>query len=143
MTDFALDYLLFVFLSALGVLLLVTAHSRLDGLLLVGRRLSFVAGALLVAGAFSWFFASDSRNMPDTGTGLDGNEQALLFVIGASAALVVVLVLSSLRNWSLAGGQEGRGVEALRNGSYLRLLFRGLRGLWNSWYEQMKERSSG
>jgi len=143
MTDFALDYLLFVFFSAFGVLLLVTAHNRLDGLLLVGRRLSLVAGALLVTGAFSWFFASDPRNVPDTGAGLDGNEQALLFVIGAGAALVLVLVLSSLRNWSLVRGQGGHGVEALRNGSYLRLILRGLRSLWNSWYEQMKERSSG
>lgn len=143
MTDFALDYLLFAFLSALGTLLLVTAHGRLNGLLLVGRKLSYVVGGLLVAGAFAWFFASAPRNVPDTGAGLDGNKQAILFTAGASAALALLLLLSSLRNWSMVGDPEGQGIEALRHGSYLRLLFRGLRDRWNSWYGRIKERSSG
>ena len=143
MIDFALDYLLFVFLSALGALLLVTAYNRLNGLLLVDRRLSMLAGVLLVAGAFIWFFTSEPRNAPDTGAGLDGNEQAILFVAGAGAALVLVLVLSSLRNWSMVGSRDERGIEALRSAGYLRLLFRGLRAHWNSWYGRMRQRSSG
>ena len=143
MTSFALDYLIFVFSSALGVLLMVTAYSRLNGLLLVGRRLSMLAGVLLMAGAFAWFFISKPRNLPDTGAGLDGNEQALLFVTGAGAALVLVLVLSSLRNWSMVGNPDQQGLETLRDASYLRLLFKELRGRWNHWYRQTKERSSG
>ena len=143
MTDFALEYLLFVFSSALGVLLLVTAYSRLNGLLLVGRSLSLLAGGLLVVGAFAWFYASEPRNVPDTGAGLDGNEQALLFVAGTGAALVLILILSSLRNWSMVKDPKERGIEALRHASYLRLLSRRLRSYWNSWYGRMKERSSG
>ena len=143
MTDFALDYLIFVFLSALGVLLMVTGYGRLNGLLLVGRRLSMLAGVLLVAGAFAWFFISKPRNLPDTGAGLDGNEQALLFVTGAGAALVLFLALSSLRNWSMVGDPGQQGIEALRNASYLRLLFKGLRSRWDHWYGQMKEHFSG
>ena len=143
MTEFALDYLLFVFLSALGVLLVITAYSRLNGLLFASRRLSFLGGGVLVVGAFFWFFISKPRNVPDTSAGLDGNEQALLFVIGAGAALVLVLVLSSLRNWSMVGNSERQGMDALRDASYLRLLFGGLRGRWSSWYTWMKERSSG
>ena len=143
MADFALDYLGFVFLSAVGVLLVVAAYNRLDGLLFVGRRLSLLAGGLLIVGAFAWFFTSKARNVPDTGAGLDGNEQALLFIAGAGAALVLVLLLSSLRNWSMVGNPEKRGLEALRHSSYLRILFRELWSRWNSLYRRMRERSSG
>ena len=143
MPSFALDYFILVFLSALGVLLCVTAYSRLSGLMLVGRRLSFLTGGSLVVGAFIWFFASKPRNIPDTKAGLDGNEQALLFVAGAGVALLLLLVISSLRNWSMAEETDAQGIEALRDASYLRVLFRGLLGRWKSRHEQMKACSSG
>ena len=143
MTDFALDYLLFVFLSALGVLLSVTAYGRLNGLLLLGRRLSVLAGGSLSVGAFVWFFTSEPRNLPDTGSGLDGNEQALLFVAGAGSALLLVLVLSSLRNRSMVGNGEKQGLEALRDGNYMHLLLKELRVLWSHLSGRMKEPSSG
>ena len=132
MTGFALDYFILVFLSALGVLLLVTAHYRLTGLLLLGRTLSIAAGGLLAAGAFIWFFVSEPRNVPDTGAGLDGNQQAVLFSMGAFAALLVVLALSSLRNRSMRGQSEEVGIHALREETYLRLIARKLRRRWNS-----------
>ncbi len=132
MTGFALDYFILTFLTALGVLLLVTAYHRLTGLLLMGRTLSMAAGGLLVLGAFVWFFATAPRNVPDTGAGLDGNQQAVLFSIGSLAALVVVLVLSSLRNLSMNGHSEAQGVDALREETYLRLIVRRLRRPWNS-----------
>lgn len=132
MTGFALDYFILVFLSALGVLLLVTAHYRLTGLLLMGRTLSKAAGGLLAVGAFIWFFVSAPRNVPDTGAGLDGNQQAVLFSIGSLAALVVVLALSSLRNRSMNGQSEAQGIDALRKETYLRLIARRLRRRWNS-----------
>ena len=132
MTGFAFDYFILVFLSALGVLLLVTAHYRLTGLLLMGRKSSMATGGLLVVGAFIWFFASAPRNVPDTGAGLDGNQQAILFSIGSLAALVVVLALSSLRNRSMNGQSEARGIDALKEETYLRLIARKLRRRWNS-----------
>ncbi|MDO8749903.1 MAG: hypothetical protein Q7K03_01990 [Dehalococcoidia bacterium] len=143
MTNFALDYLAFVFLSAVGVLLVVTAHSRLHGLLLVGRRLSILLGAALTVVAFTWFFTSKPRNLPDTGGGLDGNEQTLLFAVSAGAALALVLILSSVRNWSLGANAAGNGVEALRSSSYLRLLFKGMKDRWKHWNGRMKQHSSG
>lgn len=143
MTDFAWDYLLFVSFSALGVLLTVTAYSRLNGVLLFGRRLSMLIGALLILGAFAWFFLSAPRNQPDTGVGLNGNEQALLFSAGAGAALVLVLALSSLRNWSMVGSSHHLGMEALRHSSYLRTLLRGLRLHWAHYYRRTKGRFSG
>ncbi len=143
MNQFTFDYLLFVFLASLGTLLLVTAYNRLNGLLLVGRRLSFTAGGLLVVVSFIWFFSSAPRNIPDTGAGLDGNEQAILFSLGAGAALVLILLLSSLRNLSMDGDPESRGIEALRHGTYLHLLLRGLRSRWISLFGRMKKHSSG
>ena len=143
MPDFALDYLAFVFLSALGVLLVATAYSGLNGLLIFGRRLSILLGAALTTGAFNWFFTSKPRNLPDTGVGLDGNEQALLFTIGAGAALAMLLILSSLRNWSMGATAAGDGVEALRTSSYLGLLCKGIKDRWNYWYNRMKAHSSG
>ena len=132
MTGFAFDYFILVFFSALGVLLLITAYHRLTGLLLMGRKSSIAAGGLLVLGAFVWFFATAPRNVPDTGAGLDGNQQAVLFSIGSLAALAVVLALSSLRNRSMKGQSEARGIDALREETYLRLIARKLRRHWNS-----------
>ena len=132
MTGFALDYFILAFVSALGVLLLVTAYHRLRGVMMMDRTLSMVAGGLLVVGVFVWFFASAPRNVPDTGAGLDGNQQTVLFSIGSLAALVVVLVISSLRNRGMAGHTEARGVDALREETYLRLIVRRLRRRWNS-----------
>lgn len=125
-----LDYFLLVFIASIGVVQLAAAWSRLNGLLLLGRRLSLVAAPLLVVAAFAWFFLSEPRNIPDTAGGLDGNQQALLFFAAAGAALVSILLVSSLRNWSMAGGEHLEGLEALREATYLRLLLR--RG-WRLW----------
>ncbi len=131
MSDFALDYLAFVFASAVGVMMAATARAGLDGLLIAGRRLSYLAGLALIAGSAWWFFASQPRNVPDSGQGLDGNEQAVLFVLGAGAALALMLIVSSLRNWSMeTEASEVYGLDALRSGSYLRTLYRSLRRHW-------------
>ena len=128
MSDFALDYLAFVFTSAVGVIMAATARSGLDGLLITGRRLSYLVSLTLIAGSTWWFFASQPRNVPDTGPGLDGNEQAVLFVLGAGAAMALILIVSSLRNWSMeAEAPEESGLDALRSGGYLRTLYRNLR----------------
>ena len=128
MSDFALDYLAFVFTSAVGVIMAATARAGLNGLLITQRRLSYLVGLILIVGASWWFFASQPRNVPDTGPGLDGNEQAALFILGAGAALALILIVSSLRNWAMhAEAAEVSGLDALRSGSYLRTLYGSLR----------------
>lgn len=128
MSDFALDYLAFVFTSAVGVIMAATARSGLDGLLITGRRLSYLVSLTLIAGSTWWFFASQPRNVPDTGPGLDGNEQAVLFVLGAVAAMALILIVSSLRNWFMEAEAPGEnGLDALRSSGYLRALYRNLR----------------
>lgn len=128
MSDFALDYLAFVFASAVGVIMAATARAGLDGLLIAGRRLSYLVALALIGGSTWWFFASEPRNVPDTGRGLDGNEQAILFLLGSGAALALMLIVSSLRNWSMEPeASEEYGLDALRSGNYLRTLYRSLR----------------
>ena len=144
LTDFGWDYFLFVFAASLGVLQLTAAYSRLYGLLLFNRALSSLLGFVAVVLAFTWFFASEPRNIPDTSSGLDGNQQAILFFAGALAALVTTLVASSLRHWSMAGGGEhDRGLEALRRASYLRVLLKGLDGHWKRSTRSTRRSSSG
>ncbi len=144
LTDFGRDYFLLVFAASLGVLQLTAAYSRLYGLLLFSRALSSLLGLAAVVLAFIWFFASEPRNVPDTASGLDGNQQALLFSAGALAALVTTLVVSSLRHWSMVGGDEhDRGLEALRRASYLRVLLKGLDGHWKRSTGSTKRSSSG
>jgi hypothetical protein len=144
LTDFGWDYFLFVFAASLGVLQLTAAYSRLYGLLLFNRALSSLLGLVAVVLAFTWFFASEPRNIPDTSSGLDGNQQAILFFAGALAALVTTLVASSLRHWSMAGGGEhDRGLEALRRASYLRVLLKGLDGHWKRSTRSTRRSSSG
>ncbi|MBI4202914.1 MAG: hypothetical protein HY532_07380 [Chloroflexi bacterium] len=122
MEKFTWDYLLLSFVASFGVLLFVTARSRLRGLYLVKRGPAQVVGIVLTAGAFGWFFLSKPRNIPDTLAGLDGNQQALLFSAGAAAALVSLLLLSSLRNRSMTSNRVLRNLSALRHASYLRLI---------------------
>ena len=143
MQHFFGDYLLLSFLSSFGVLLFVTARNRLRGLYVMGRRLAQVIGLLLAAGAFLWFFASKPRNVPDTLAGLNGNQQTLLFAIGVAAALALLLLISSLRNWPMASARPQHGMDALRDNSYLRLLSAEVTFRWHSLKKQTKRPSSG
>ena len=143
MPEFALDYFVLVFFSALGALLFVTAYYRFYGLMLFPRRISMALGALLISGAVTWFFGSEYRNLSDTEGGLDGNGQALLFAVGAAMAIIFLLLVSSLRNWSMRSKPEGNGLDKLRHSSYWRLITKALRQRWDSWKERTNQHSSG
>ena len=143
MSEFALDYFVLVFLSALGVLLFGTAYYRFYGLMLFSRLISLVLGALLISGAVTWFFASEYRNAPDTAAGLDGNEQTLLFAGGAVSAMIFLLLVSSLRNWSMKSKGDVDGLDMLRHSNYWRLITKALGQRWNSWKERTNQHSSG
>ena len=124
MPEFALDYFVLVFLSALGVLLFVTAYYRFHGLMLFSRHISMALGALLISGALIWFFASEYRNLSDTEGGLNGNGQTLLFAVGAALAIIFLLLVSSLRNRSMKGKPNANGLDMLRHSNYWRLILR-------------------
>ena len=130
---FTLDYLLFVFLAALGVLQMVASYTALRGLLLIRcRPVAFLAGFVVTVLAFIWFFISEPRNLPDTEGGLDGNQLAGLFAVGAGSALILTLLLSSLRNRTMGGGERqfNLGLDALRETTYLKALRCTLKDRW-------------
>ena len=130
---FALDYFVFVFIAALGVLQMAAAYSALQGLLFIRfRPLAFLSGLLVTTLAFLWFFLSEPRNIPDTEGGLDGNEMAGLFALGAGSALVLSLLFSSVSNRSMirSGQQPKTGLDALKETTYVRALLGTLKYLW-------------
>ena len=130
--SFILDYCLLVFLGACGVFQVAAAHAGFQGLVFFRQRMvTFLLGALSLCGAFAWFFLSESRNVPDTAHGMNGNEQFGYFFAGAGASLAFTLLVSSLRNWALVaeGAPPHPGLEALRQSNYIRALSRSLRKL--------------
>lgn len=132
---FALDYFLLVFIAACGIVQIAATYSRLEGLYVFNNRfLNLLAGGALIAGPFVWFFLSEPRNVPDIAGGLNGNQQALLFVAGCLAAVAFTCLGSSLLHPRLKGptlprkGEE-QGLDTLRRASFfwaLRSTFRNL-----------------
>ena len=130
---FFLDYFVFVFIAALGVLQMVAAYSALRGLLFIRvRPLAFLIGSATTALAFLWFFLSEPRNISDQEGGLDGNQMAGLFAVAAGSALILTLLVSSVSNRSLgASGQRfNSGLDALRETTYLKALISTLKSVW-------------
>ena len=108
MTPFEAAYSLWVFTSALGVVQFAAVRSNLHGLVVFRNRPRFTqaASVALVVLSFAWFFASGDRNVPDTGQGLDGVEQARFFAIAGAAAVAVLAAVSSTVNRRWAAGSE-------------------------------------
>ena len=124
---FILDYYLLVLWASFGVFQAAAAWQRFGGMLVVpNRAASMVLGLSLVAGAFAWFFLSEPRNVPDTGGGLNGNQQFAYFFAGSASGLTLTLGLSSLRH--LLTGNNGAsplpGLDALRHEGYFQNLYR-------------------
>ncbi len=109
-SGFAIDYVILVFFSTLGTMQIVAARNSLAGILLVRGRplLSTWLGSGAIAAAFIWFFASDFRNVPDIGAGLEANTQAAVFAIAAGAAVGVTFAVASVVNhgWASANAWE-------------------------------------
>ena len=128
---FVLDYCLFVFLAAMGVVQMAAARNSLTALLFLRHRpLAFLSGAALTAGVFLWFFVSEPRNIPDTAGGLDGNQTAGYFAISAGSAVILTLLLTSWSNRDMPrDGPIAAGLDALRRTTYLRALAHALKHL--------------
>ena len=146
MSTIAVDYFLFVFSASLGVIQIAVSMGRLTGLLMFKPPLVAKAiGLALVAGAFVWFFATSDRNLNDYEGGLDGNIQALVFFLAALGGFVITLVVSTIVNAGMKGGDTtpGEGFEALKQTNYGRALARSIRYWWKEWRTQTRSYFSG
>ena len=125
--SFILDYYVLVILASTGVFQAIAAVQGLRGLLFFKYRPSSILfGLAMLVGSFTWFFVSESRNVSDSGHGLNGNEQFAYFFAGSGTGLALSLALSSLRNWGLGAGDSTppAGLDALNEVSYVRALLR-------------------
>ena len=146
MSTFATDYYLFVLVASLGVIQVASSLGRLTGLLVFKPPVAArTFGLGLVVSSFIWFFATDNRNLNDYDGGLDANEQALLFSLGAVTAIFATAVLSSILNARMDDGHSTPrgGLEALRHTNYARALARSLRYRFREWHTQMRSYFSG
>ncbi len=118
--EFLSDYILLVFLSAMGVLQVVAARSGLLGLLFLRQwpRVSQWLGSALVVAAFAWYSTDELRNIPDTDGGLEGNTQALWFALSAGTGVALTFALSSIVNhrWAMDLAREHSGGSATADG---------------------------
>ena len=110
-SEFAIDYIRWVFFCALGAFQFVAAKNGLHGVMLARGfpRLTMIAALALVGIATAVYFASEPRNQPDAGLGLDANEQGRWFAIAAAAAIGATVALTSVINhrWGARHGLDG------------------------------------
>ena len=146
MFTFATDYYIFVFTATLGVMQVAVSLGNLRGLLVFKSRvLARSLGVAIALAAAVWFFTSETRNLNDQEGGLDANEQALFFFLGASTAVMATLSVSSLVNARMNGPRPapGDGLDVLKSTSYARAVVHSLRFWWREWRTQTKSYFSG
>lgn len=128
------EYLTFIFMASVGVLQLVAAWRQLNGLLFLKRpALAYPFSLLVIAGSFYWFFQRDNRI--DTimrRPGLEGSGQFYNFCMGAFAALLFTLAVSSLigllrRRVQRNENENSEGLDTLRQMSYYEAVKRSFR----------------
>ena len=121
------DYIFFVFLASVGVLQIAATHAGLTGMLFTRNRwLTYILSIGLMVATFWSFFVRDDRiNTIMRHTGLEGSGQFYYFCVGAFAAVVFTMALSSLihafrrrRQEPAIQNPEGEGLFLLRHMSY-------------------------
>ena len=126
----ALDYILFIFMVSLGVLQLVAAWGRFEGILFFSRRyLGYIFAAVMVSGGYWWFFRID-RNVPDTVGGMSGPWLFAYLVAALAMAIVITLLISSAlkARWGRPDSEgEQRGLEVLKRMTFIQAISRAMR----------------
>jgi hypothetical protein len=114
LSEFLIDYLLWVFVSTLCVVQFVAARSRLRGILFARRwpRATMAASVLIGLATVVWYFASAERNQPDTGVGLDANIQAFWFAVSAAVAAIATLASTSAINHVWGQNHKNHGWDS-------------------------------
>ncbi len=127
--SFILDYYLLVVIASCGLFQVIGALHGFQGMTFFNNRsASILIGLAALAGAFTWFFLSQPRNVPDSALGLNGNEQFAYFFAGSGTGLALTLILASLRQMKF--GAEHRelpdGLDALRESTYFLVTYRAI-----------------
>ena len=120
LSAFLIDYIAWVFVSALCVIQFAAARSGLWGILYARRwpRATMGVSVLVILAAILWYFTTGERNQPDTGLGLDANVQAFWFAMSGAAAVGATLAVTSLINhrWVNNHGWDCRSGDAPPSG---------------------------
>lgn len=121
----ALEYFLLVAVGCLGTIQIGAAYAGLKGLSFFKKPLAgYIFGALVIIGAFCWFFALGNRSSPSE---IQGAQQVGIFLAGATAAYIITTAVSSLLKYrlSLQGTashcreQTKSGIETLKETTLL------------------------
>jgi hypothetical protein len=103
----------------------VAVHAKLDGLCFIKQPiLQYILGAVIIIGAFSWFFISKERNVQHT---VEGSQQLGLFLgsivagyaITAILASIIQAKVSSRGSTPIEGKQQDMGIETLKTKTLL------------------------
>ena len=116
---------------SLGVLQLVAAWGRLEGLSFFRRRyLGYIFAAVMVGVGYWWFFRVD-RNIPATAGGISGPTLFGYLIAALAITILLTLIISSAvkARWGRSNPEEGQdGLETLKRMTYLQALKRGFQG---------------
>lgn len=123
------EYLVFVFVAAVGVLQLIAVGTHLNGLLFFRKRvLTYLFSLLAMGSSFYWFLVRDNRwDNVMRHTGLEGKQMFACFCLATFLALVFTLIVSSLISMLHSRGKtteknHRQGLDALKDMSYLEAL---------------------
>ena len=130
-----LDYIILVKLTALGFLQLAAFQSKIRALQITSHdQLHLVLCLCLLILPSIWFFASENRNLADTNGGLDGGDQAWLFVVGCFLALILNLAISHKNGSSKRPTRRKlQGLDALINESCRTAVWHNMKILRSKW----------
>lgn len=122
MFGMAIDYFLLIVVGFFGILQMVAAWSGLYGLrLFASKKIGYIAGGLITAGAFIWFFASGNRNIEGHITGVQGVQQFELFIAGSVVSIILTAIIVSLQHLKskIPNSKLEYGLEQIRHMTYL------------------------
>ncbi len=91
----ALNYLLLIFGSSVGMLQIAATWGGIKGLsFLRNRVLNYLLGLVVLCGTYVWFFSTANLRMPHPD--VEGAQQLVFFLLGAFCAVLFTFLFSSL-----------------------------------------------
>jgi hypothetical protein len=127
MISMAVAYFILIGWGFFGILQIAASHSQLYGLqLFPSGWKGYLAGTIITAAAFVWFFASGNRTIEGHITGVQGAEQFELILAGVGTGIALTaLLVSVLRLKSKPGSKPaGYSLEQVRKMTYFEIILK-------------------